>query len=285
MKECQHTCISIAGVHKPPQVDRGIGVLTAPSSTPSQEHTIQNQLNRPMVPHSLPQKPTQQPAAQQQTNPPNVPPVQPTVNGPQPSVPTTSPVQEQATEKQSSLPNTVAPISQKQPPATVLPSIQEPNTQQQTKTNIRWSSTEQSSKEQVNATTPKQPFPSTPQKQKFSISPTVSQSQQQSLQRLMGSSNLPPIPKLVTQQTSSKETRIDQNIKEIPQPSRGVSQAQPQLTEQRHSTALATPPNEQLVTQQQSASLVDPNQYWTVSQGVENQVFPMYPRPLPFGFR
>ncbi|XP_065295444.2 uncharacterized protein [Dermacentor albipictus] len=116
---------------------------------------------------------------------------------------------------------------------------------------------------------------------------TVSHIEQTKVQEQTEAHKLSVVPQTVTQQvlTTSTATQIGHQSKLLPIPTRAVSQIQAQTTQQQLSTAMGSP-TPQLVTQQHLASPVGPPlQHWTAPQQVSSQMFPLFPRPWPFGFR
>ncbi|XP_050046219.3 uncharacterized protein [Dermacentor andersoni] len=116
---------------------------------------------------------------------------------------------------------------------------------------------------------------------------TVSHIQQPKVQEQTEAHKLSVVPQIVTQQvlTTSTATQIGHQSKLPPLPTGAISQIQAQTPQQQLSPAMGSP-TPQLVNQQHLASPVGPPlQHWSAPQQVSSQMFPLFPRPLPFGFR
>ncbi|XP_075532170.1 uncharacterized protein LOC142564866 isoform X2 [Dermacentor variabilis] len=116
---------------------------------------------------------------------------------------------------------------------------------------------------------------------------TVPHIQQPKVQEQTEAHKLSVVPQIVTQQvlTTSTATQIRHQSKLPPLPTGAISQIQAQTTQQQLSTAMGSP-TPPLVTQQHLASPVGPpRQHWTAPQHVSRQMFPLFPGPLPYGFR
>ncbi|XP_049274443.1 protein piccolo isoform X2 [Rhipicephalus sanguineus] len=296
--ECVGICRSVTGIEEPGEEDSS-KVIPEISTKPTKE--------QPKGPETQPNPISAAPAP---TKPPSAaPPTTGAASRPGPSVagvhepaqvdsgtgfPTASsptPSQEVPTPNQTNTPTVLPSLPQtpmQQPvvqqevnPPKVSP-MQQYIKQQESNMKIGSTVTERPSKQQVTTAVPAQLPSSMPQKQ-TSILPSASQVQKETLAGPMESQKYAQVPKSFTQQTSSGAPQINQNLNEISQPAQVVSQMHPQATEQRPITIIASPSNQQLLTQQQPAIAVVPNPYPT--QDVNNQMFSMYPRPLLFGYR